>query len=167
MKQLFFLLLVFITRPSFAEPIVRLDNDSVQIKVFLPKVKIQSVKDLTLTLIVKSTQSRLLEIPKQGLWAYAKSGPGFFFIELQREEKGKFVDVPGIARIDSPPVANIDRLYKNETRNFPLPMRLLFHYTKGQYRIRVLVDFSTLNKLPDIYSDWFYFECENDLRFPK
>ena len=103
MKQLFFLFLAFVARPLFAEPIIKFDNDSVQIKVTMPNTKIQSEKDLTLTLIVNSTQFRLLEIPKEGLWSYINRGPAFFFIELQRKTKGKYVDVEGRASMDNVP----------------------------------------------------------------
>jgi hypothetical protein len=167
MKQLFFLFVAFVAQPSFSEPIVKFDNDSVQIKVSLPKAKIESEKDLTLTLTVKSTQSRLLEIPKEGLWSYINRGPAFFFIELQRKTKGKYVDVEGHASMDNVPEATIDTIYRNDTRNFPTSIDLLYHYVKGQYRVRVLAAFSSLNKLPDIYSDWFYLECENEIQLSK
>jgi hypothetical protein len=163
MVKLLFALSILNTHPSFSER-VKFENDSVQIKVILPKTKIANEKDLTLTLIVKSTQSTPLEIPKVGIWSYANRGPAFFLIELQRETKGKYVDVPGNASMDNVPETEIDTLYTNGTKGYPLSIRLLFHYAKGNYRLRVLATFSVLNKLPDIYSAWTYFECENDIK---
>jgi hypothetical protein len=110
---------------------------------------------------------RGLEIPKEGLWSYVNRGPAFFFIELQRKTKGKYVHVEGRASMDNVPVDDVDTLYQNETKNFQTWSGILFHYTKGQYRICVLATFSSLNKLPDVYSDWFYFKCENDIHFPR
>lgn len=88
MKQLFFLLLVFITRPSFAAPIVKFDNDSVQIKVFLPKVKIQRVKDLTPTLIVNSTHSRFGN-SERGTLVLCQQRAGLLFYRTAKKDERK------------------------------------------------------------------------------
>lgn len=163
MKYLLFAIPLFFSFTCFSEFIDKSGGDSIRMVISLPKAAVESENDLILTLMVRTTRSTPLEIPKQGLWSYVNSGPGFFFIEVQRKRNGKFVDVPGNARIDNVPIADIDTLKGNEMRKFITSMRLLFHYTKGQYRVRVLGAFSTLNNSHDIYSNWVYFNCEHEI----
>ena len=152
-----FLILLFVTINSFSQT-----NDFVTVKLSLPAKDISTYKDLSITLDIRSTK-KILEMPKGALWGYATEGAGFFSIQLQKKENGVYQDIKGIARIDEPAEADIDTLYIGDHREFTESIDWLFHYYKGEYRIRILCYFSNLNKIENQYSNWVYFVCRKEI----
>jgi len=68
-----------------------------------------------------------------------------------------------ISHIDNLPTLSMDTVFYNQDRQLSLPHYILYHYSQGEYRIRVLCRFSMFNKLKDRYSNWTYFACNKDI----
>lgn len=164
MKSL--LILIFFAEPylSFSNSALPLDNDSIQIVFSMSKHSIERDSDLFVYIAITSTQKRILQIPKGDNMAYIDKGGGFYLIQCQKKIGSKYIDLSGNAHIDNVPLVDFDTLHTNDTRKFGIPIRLLYHYTKGQYRIRILATLSSLNNAPDIYSNWLYFNCPADIK---
>jgi hypothetical protein len=160
------LIFIFFVAPhvSFSNSALRLDNDSVQIVLSMSKRSVEKKSDLFIFISITSIQKRILQIPKGDDMDYIDRGSGFYLIQCQKKVGAKYIDIPGVASMDNPPFFATDTLYTNDTRKFGTPIGLLYRYTKGQYRIRILAALSQLNKRPDIYSDWLYFNCPKEMK---
>jgi hypothetical protein len=161
-----FLILIFFATPhvSFSNSALRLENDSIKIVLSMSKHSVVKDSDLFIFISITSNRKRILQIPKGDVMDYIERGSGFYLIQCQKKIGSKYIDVPGVAHMDNPPFFDADTLYANDTKKFEIPIRLLYRYTKGQYRIRILAALSQLNKTPDVYSNWLYFNCSTDIK---
>ena len=108
--------------------------------------------DLFVYISITSTQKQILQIPRGNNMANIDKGGDFYLIQYQKKIGSKFIELSGNAHIDHIPIIDIDTLHTNDTRKFGMPIRLLYHFTKGEYRIRILAALSSLNNTPDVYS---------------
>jgi len=159
------LILLFFVEPhwSFSNSAFYPDNDSVKIVLSMTNHHIEKDADLFLYFSITSNQRQILIIPKRNNMAYIDKGSGFYLIQCQKKIASKYIDLSGNSHIDNLPLIDFDTLHMNDTRKFGMPMHLLYNYTKGQYRIRILATLSSLNKNHDRYSDWLYFDCIRDI----
>ena len=103
-------------------------------------------------------------MPKQDEWGVIGAYPGFLMIQVQKKEGNKYVNMRHlIARIDNFPLVDIDTLFMNQERTFKFPISELYHYGKGQYRVRVLCTFADLNPVKDTYTRRAYFNCDREI----
>jgi len=164
MKPILSLFLIALPYFSFSNTMFHIENDSILVSLFMVKHIIKKDTDLLAHISITSNQRRILQIPKGNNMAYIDRGSGFYLIQCQRKAGSKYTDISGNASIDNIPLINFDTLHVNETYKLEIPIRLLYRFTKGQYRIRVLATLSSLNNVADTYSNWFYFDCPANVR---
>jgi hypothetical protein len=164
MKSILTLILFGLPFLSFSNIPIRFDNDSVRVTLSMDKHHIEKDTDLLVHISITSVQRRIVQLPKGDNMAYINEGNGFYLIQCQKQMGSKYTDLSGVAHIDNLPLIKFDTLHSNETYKFETSIRLLYRYTEGQYRIRILATFSALNKMPDVYSDWLYFDCPTDVK---
>jgi len=139
-------------------------GDSIELRLLINK-EIKTADDLTIVLTIKSLQNRLLKIPRQDEWGVIGAYPGFLMIQVQKKGGNKYVNMQHLVdRIDNIPLVDIDTLFMNQERTFKFRIGDLYHYGKGQYRIRVLCTFADLNPIKDTYTKWAYFICDTEIK---
>ena len=139
-------------------------SDSVHIYLTMPIKKIKNANDLEITLTITSNQKRIIELPKRGDWGYIDDKSNYFDIQIQKKKGGHYYDMPSArGLIDNLPLSDVDTLLQGQHEKFGFSIALLYHYLKGEYRIRVFCRFSIWNKLNDQYSNWTYFNCGNEV----
>lgn len=158
--QVFFQIIV-LSLISFKS--LAIDNDSIKVDLRMPIHQIQSNKDIMINLKVTSYQKRILEVPEEGVWGYMGRPTGFIAVQVQRKIGPKYAELAPGANIDNFQGVKIDTLNMNDAKAYSLNVNMLYHFLKGEYRVRVLVKFSSLNPIKDIYSKWVYFQCKKEL----
>lgn len=138
-------------------------EDSVEIILTIPSAEIRLSKDLFVNIKIVSRKGTPLVITKDAAIGYFDRKIGFFRVQVQRKINGRYVDIAHNAAIDNMPT-DLDTIYKNDIRKYDFPIRMLYHYTKGSYRVRILTAFSILNpQINDVYSNWAYFICKKEI----
>lgn len=138
-------------------------NDSLAIKLTIQNKEISRRDDLKISLIINSFRHQSLLLPDADSWGLMSSHDAFYLIQIQRKAGDKFVDLDIPGHLDLVPNLTMDTLKYNQERKLNFAIYILTHYTKGDYRMRVLCRFSALNDLQDKYSNWIYFTCKNDI----
>ena len=138
--------------------------ESVSVHVSLPSNTIKSYDKLILSVLVKNGTKSIIVVPKKESFGYLRDSSGFFNIQLQIKKDGKYVEITPRHYIEYPPRDNYsDTLNHESIRKYNFFLGSVYHFFKGEYRIRILANFSNLNKISDIYSNWFYFKCEQEI----
>lgn len=139
------------------------NKDSIEFVLTMPVSEIQTSNDLRVDVSVKSNQILPLIMTKDAALGYVNEKIGFFRVQVQQKIGGKYIDIKHHGLIDNAPT-DLDTLYKGDLRKFDLSIRLLYHFIKGDYRIRILAAFSILNpSIKDSYSNWSYFTCKKEI----
>jgi hypothetical protein len=158
MKIGFLIFFVISTHSGFCT-----SHDSLEIKLVVASKEIIQVEDLQISLTIKSDMSPFLLLPDNESWGFLSSIESFYLIQIQKMSGDKYIDMPSGGHLDNVPTFSLDTVYNKQYRQLSFPIRILYSYTKGEYRIRVLCRFSMYNKLRDRYTDWVYFSCINDI----
>ena len=137
--------------------------DSLMINLAFKSEKIRQSNDLKMTLTIKSHLQQTVYLPEVDLWGLPSSVDAFYVIQIQKKSSGTFVDLHVRGNIDNIPSFNTDKLHFREEKELSFLLYTLCDFSKGEYRVRILCKFSTLNKLRDKYSNWAYFKCDDDI----
>lgn len=138
-------------------------GDSVIVKLAFQRGEITQASDLKMTLTINSCARQTVYVPALDLWG-VPSTVGVFYIILVQKKSGKYYNNLKIfGALNNLPSFDNDRLHFGEKKELAFGLNMLYQFTKGEYRVRVLCKFSTLNKFRDKYSNWAYFKCLNDI----
>ena len=140
------------------------EKDSILVHLSFSGEKGKSNKFLPITLRIESKQKRILQVPKEALWGYEQEGPCFFSLEMQRKINGRYMDLKWDTRVDGPLSMDIDTLNDGEFREYTTTIDKFYEYNGGEYRVRVLCLFSSINDIKDIYSNWAYFYGNREMK---
>jgi hypothetical protein len=139
-------------------------NDSLLVTVSMPRNDIFKPDDLVLNIKITSQKKGIIEVPVQDVFGYVQDHSGFIAMQTQNKIEGKYTDLPLRTRIDNIPGVNIDTLRTNDSKVWTYGISGIWKFNKGDYRIRVLARLSILNQATDVYSDWYYFSCKDDIK---
>jgi len=157
-KAFFTLFFIIWTYPGFCAP-----GDSIVVKLTIQKKEISHMEDMNISLGIKSYRRQYFLLPDNESWGFLNSIEGFYLIQVQKKSGDKYLDMSPYGHIDNLPTLSMDTVFYNQDRQLSLPHYILYHYSQGEYRIRVLCRFSMFNKLKDRYSNWTYFACNKDI----
>jgi len=138
--------------------------DSLVVKLAFKSKEIKQADDLRMTLTIKSCLKQTVYLPGIDLWGLPSSVDGFYIIQVQKRSEGKYNNLHIRGALDNIPSLDTEKLHLGEEKELAFPLSMLYQYSKGEYRVRVLCKFSMLNKIRDQYSNWAYFSCDNDIR---
>lgn len=118
---------------------------------------LDSRKDVFLILTIQSKREEILQVPKGADWGVDTLEPSVFAIQAQKLVNGKYENQKSNSRFDYLPEEDVDTLHYNDSRVYKMPINLLYPYSRGAYRMRVLCRFGMLGVGKDTYSNWLYF----------
>jgi hypothetical protein len=144
--------------PGFCTP-----GDSIVVKLTIQNKEISHMKDLNISLAIKSYRHQYFLLPDDESWGFLNSIESFYLIQVQKKSGDKYLDMSPEGHIDNVPTLSMDTVFYNQDRKLGLPCHIIYHYSQGKYRIRVLCRFSMFNKLKDRYSNWTYFACNREI----
>ena len=138
-------------------------RDSLKIRLAFKSKEIKQASDLEMTLTIKSYLKQTVYLPGVDLWGLPSTVAGFYIIQVQKRADKNYNNLHIRGALDNIPSFNTDRLHFGHEKELTFPLNILYEFTKGEYRVRVLCRFSTLNKLRDRHSNWTYFTCDSDI----
>ena len=138
-------------------------EDSLELKLAIANKEVSQANDLNISLTIKSTIKPFVLLPDNESWGFLSSIESFYLIQIQEMSGGTYVDIPRKGHLDNVPTFSMDTVFNGMHRELSFPIHILYRYTKGEYRIRVLCRFSMYNRLKDRFTDWLYFSCKNDI----
>ena len=113
-------------------------GDSLVIKLAIKSKEINNADDLNMTLAIKSCLKQTVYLPGVDLWGLPSSVNGFYIIQIQKRTGGEYVNLHIRGNIDNIPSFNTDRLHFGDEKQLDFPLYILWEFTKGEYRVRVL-----------------------------
>jgi hypothetical protein len=138
------------------------EDSLVSVTISLPKKTASYAEDLLLGIKIKSNTNNKIIVPKYLSIGYIYDSSGFICIQLQKKTGNTYENVMPHGTMDNLlPDDVFDTLSINDSREISMNISGFSVPCYGSYRIRVLCFFSAYNYMPDVYSDWLYYNCRD------
>jgi len=129
----------------------------------MPYKNPKALKDLLVKAEIKSNEDNIT-IPKNMVYGFMDDSSGFLNIQLQEDKNGIYTEVKKHNSLDDIPFKNeFDTLKRGSMKEEEFTLGTFFHIYKRSYRMRVLGFFSIKKHWIGIYSNWVYFQTNEDM----